>query len=201
MRLIYIYSTPSKLLQALLVARNHVISPTREPHPRKGLNVSASITSSLNPISANVDDNFHEGKAQHAHDHISGNYENEIDGQLNIKMTSPYDRYQAKDLYSDTCLNDRNSVNGSQWILNFCLQKKWSIGRCNRFMHGYEGKLQLEDACSNVSYNKRGYLRELWNIPMDSCVDASPLLVLTNGTMNIFIGSHSHLFLCIDGCR
>lgn len=204
MRLIYIHSTPSKLLQALLMARNHGISPTHEPHPRKGLNVSASITSSLNPISANVDDTFHEGKAQingeRAHDHISGNYENEIDGQLNNKMTSPYDRYQAKDLHSETCLNDRNSVNGSQWILNFCLQKKWSIGRCNRFMHGYEGKLQLEDACSYVSYNKRGYLRELWNIPLDSCVDASPLLVLTNGTMNIFIGSHSHLFLCIDGC-
>uniref|UniRef100_A0A453QE85 Uncharacterized protein n=1 Tax=Aegilops tauschii subsp. strangulata TaxID=200361 RepID=A0A453QE85_AEGTS len=50
---------------------------------------------------------------------------------------------------------DRNSVMGSQWILNFCLHKKWSIGRCNRFMHDDEGKLQLEGVCSYVSYNKR----------------------------------------------
>uniref|UniRef100_A0A0A8YHD0 F-box associated domain-containing protein n=1 Tax=Arundo donax TaxID=35708 RepID=A0A0A8YHD0_ARUDO len=85
-------------------------------------------------------------------------------------------------------------------IMNFYLQKKCSIGRCNRFMHGYEGKLQLEDVCSYVSYNKRGYLLELWNIPLGSCVDASPLLVMNNGMMNIFIGSHSHLFLWIDGC-
>uniref|UniRef100_A0A453QE99 Uncharacterized protein n=1 Tax=Aegilops tauschii subsp. strangulata TaxID=200361 RepID=A0A453QE99_AEGTS len=70
-----------------------------------------------------------------------------------------------------------------------------------RFMHDDEGKLQLEGVCSYVSYNKRGYLQELWNIPLDSCVDASPLLVLNNGMINIFIGSHSHLFLCIDGCN
>ncbi|GJN01117.1 hypothetical protein PR202_ga18356 [Eleusine coracana subsp. coracana] len=62
------------------------------------------------------------------------------------------------------------------------------------------GKLQLEDVCSYVSHKKTGHLLELWNIPLDSCVDASPLLVMNNETMYIFIGSHSHLFCCIDGC-
>lgn len=204
MRLLYIYPTPSKLLCALVVEQSSLVSPTDEPHPKKGLNDSASVQRSFGPITANVDDSFHEGKAQingeHAHDHIAGSYGNETDGHLNKYIFPHNDRYQANNLYLETCSKDRKSATGSQWILNFCLEKKWSIGRCNRFMHAYEGKLQLDDACSYVSCNKRGYLQELWNIPLDSCVDASPLLVLNNGIMNIFIGSHSHLFLCVDGC-
>ncbi|XP_044963355.1 putative acyl-activating enzyme 19 isoform X2 [Hordeum vulgare subsp. vulgare] len=205
MRLLYIYPTPSKLLHALVMEHNNSVSPTDEPHPKKGLNGSASIQRLFDSIAANTNDSFHEGKAQingkRAHYHIAGSYGNGTDGQLSKYPFSPNDRYQASDLNLDTCLKDRNSVMGSQWILNFCLQKKWSIGRSNRFMHDYEGKLLLEDCCSYVSCNKRGYLQELWNIPLDSCVDASPLLVLNNGMMNIFIGSHSHLFLCIDGCN
>uniref|UniRef100_A0ACD5ZIQ7 Uncharacterized protein n=1 Tax=Avena sativa TaxID=4498 RepID=A0ACD5ZIQ7_AVESA len=204
MRLLYTYPTPSKLLQSLVVGHSSLVSPTDEPHPKKNLNVSANIQRSFDLITANVDDSFHQGKTQingeRAHDHIAGSYGNETDGQLNKYRFSPNCRYHANDLYLETCSKDRNSVMGSQWILNFCLQKKWSIGRCNKFMHAYEGKLQLHDVCSYVSCNKRDYLQELWSIPLDSCVDASPLLVLNNGTVDIFIGSHSHLFLCIDGC-
>ncbi|CAM0912418.1 unnamed protein product [Alopecurus aequalis] len=200
MRLLYIYPTPSKLLHALVVENSSLVSPTDEPHPKKGLNVSSSIQTSFDPITANVD----EGKAQingeRSHHHIEVSYGNEMDGPLNKYIFSPNDRYQVNDPYLETCLKDRNSVMGTQWILNFCLQKKWSIGRCNRFMHENEGKLQLDDVFSYVSCNKKGYLQELWNIPLYSCVDASPLLVVNNGMVNIFIGSHSHLFLCIDGC-
>uniref|UniRef100_A0A0A9HR79 Carrier domain-containing protein n=1 Tax=Arundo donax TaxID=35708 RepID=A0A0A9HR79_ARUDO len=201
MRLLYIYATPSKLLHALTVERSRSGSPTHEFHYRKRLKVSASISSSFDPVSANLDDNLH-GKGQingeGTHDHIARDYINETVDQLNKNMTSS-DRHGAKDLCLDACLND-GICSGNPWVMNFYLQKKWSIGRCNRFMHGYEAKLQLEDVCSYVSYNKRGFLLELWNIPLDSCVDASPLLVMNNGMINIFIGSHSHLFLCIDGC-
>lgn len=204
MRLLYIYPTASKLFHALVVERSSVISPTDEACLRKGLNISASIQGFFVPIAANMDDSFHESKSQIngelPQDYIAGSCENETDGQLNKYIISPSDGYQEKDIYLDTCSNDRNSVTHSQWILNFCLQKKWSIGRCNRFIHHYEGELQLEDVCSYVPYNKRGYLQELWNIPLDSCVDASPLLVFNNGMMSIFIGSHSHLFVCVDGC-
>jgi acyl-CoA synthetase len=204
MRLLYIYPTPLKLLHALYVEQTSLVSPTDERHP-KGPNISASIQRSFDPITANVHDTSHEGKSQingeHAHDHIAASYGNETDGQLSKYIFSPSDRYEANDLCLETCSKDRNSFMDSQWILSFCLQKMWSIGRCNRFTHVYEGKLQLHDVCSYVSCNRRGYLQELWNIPLDSCVDASPLLVMNNGMMNIFIGSHSHLFLCIDGCR
>uniref|UniRef100_A0A0E0A420 4-coumarate--CoA ligase n=1 Tax=Oryza glumipatula TaxID=40148 RepID=A0A0E0A420_9ORYZ len=206
MRMLYIYSTPSKLLDALFTKHGCLLSSSHEPHPKKGLDISSSIHSSFNPIATSVDDNFPEVKAhingdgECAHDAISGNYANEVDGQLNRNVPLSNDRYQTKSLLLDTCSNDRNSVDVSPWILNFCLVKKWSIGRCNRFMHGYEDKLQIEDVCSYVPYNKRGYLQALWNIPLGSCVDASPLLVSNNGMLSIFIGSHSHRFLCIDGC-
>ncbi|PUZ62496.1 hypothetical protein GQ55_4G363100 [Panicum hallii var. hallii] len=205
MRLLYIYTTPSKLLHALFVKSSHAVSPTHDFHSRKRLKVSASISGSFDPVSATLDNKFH-GKGnineEGTRDQFGRNHVNEIVGQLNKNMT--YDRYQAKDKYpcSDTCSNDGifRSTPSSPWILNFYLQKKWSFGRCNRFMHGSEGALQVEDICTSVSYNNRGYLMKLWDVPLDSCVDASPLLVVNNGMMHIFIGSHSHLFLCIDGC-
>ncbi|CAD6340556.1 unnamed protein product [Miscanthus lutarioriparius] len=199
MRLLYIYTTPSKLFHALLGERSHVVPPTPEFHNRKRLRKSASISNSFDPVSEYLDNNFH-GQGQiskeGAYDHFAGNHINETDGQLSKSMT--YGTYQAKNLCPDTCSNDEIS-SGSPWILNFHLQKVWSIGHCNRFMHGYEGMLQLEDICSYVPYNKKGCLMKLWSILLDSCVDASPLLVISNGMMTIFIGSHSYLFLCIDG--
>ncbi|KAG0512403.1 hypothetical protein BDA96_10G010400 [Sorghum bicolor] len=199
MRLLYIYTTPSKLFHALLGERSHVVPPTPEFHNRKRLRKSESLSDSFDPVSAYKDDNFH-GQGQISkegvYNHFAGNHVNETDGQLNRSMT--YDEYRAKNLCPDACSNDEIS-SGSPWILNFDLQKKWSVGRCNRFMHGYERMLQLEDICSYVPYNKKGFLMKLWSILLDSCVDASPLLVISNGMMTIFIGSHSHLFLCIDG--
>ncbi|CAN6192018.1 unnamed protein product [Urochloa humidicola] len=198
MRLLYIYTTPSKLLHALFVES----SPTHEFHNRKKLKVSAKTPGSIDPFSATLDNKFHSQgniNEESTHNHFAGNHANETIGQLNKYLTN--DRYRAKDLCSDTCSNGvfRDSPL-PPWILNFCLQKKWAFGRCNRFMHGYEEILQVGDICTPVSYKKRGYLVKLWDIPLDSCVDASPLLVVNNGMMNIFIGSHSHLFLCIDGC-
>ncbi|CAN6223481.1 unnamed protein product [Urochloa humidicola] len=194
MRLLYIYTTPSKLLHALFVESSRVVSPTHGFHNRKKLKVSANLDNNNNFHSK---ENINE---EGTHDHFVGNHVNETVGQLNKNMTN--DRYRAKDLCSDICSNGgifRDSPLSS-WILNFCLQKKWAFGRCNRFMHGCEGIQQVEDICMSPSYKERGSLVKLWDIPLDSCVDASPLLVVHNGMMNIFIGSHSHLFLCIDGC-
>ncbi|KAJ1257604.1 hypothetical protein BS78_10G008800 [Paspalum vaginatum] len=198
MRLIYIHSTPSKLLHALPVEYSRVVSPTHQSHNRKRLKVSANISDSgsFDPVSANLD-KFHGIDKEGAHDHFAGNHVNKTIDQPNIKLT--YNR--AKDPFTNACSDDGifSGSPWSPWIQNFYLQKKWSIGRCNRFMHGHEQMLRLEDICTSISYCKRDIVK-LWNIPLDSCVDASPLLVMNNGMMNIFIGSHSRLFLCIDGC-
>ncbi|AQL02562.1 Putative acyl-activating enzyme 19 [Zea mays] len=199
MRLLYIYTTPSKLFHGLLGEHSHVIPPTPEFHNRKKLRKYASISDSFGPVSEYLDSNFHDQgqiSKEGAYDHFAGNHVSDIDGQLSKSRT--YNTYQAKNLCPDTCSNDE-IFSGRPWILNFHLQKVWSIGRCNRFMHGSEGMVHLEDICSYVPYNKKGYLVKIWSILLDSCVDASPLLVINNGMMSIFIGSHSYLFLCIDG--
>lgn len=37
-----------------------------------------------------------------------------------------------------------------------------------------------------------------WNISLEKCIDASPLLTQLNSEIRIFIGSHSHKFVCVD---
>jgi acyl-CoA synthetase len=39
-----------------------------------------------------------------------------------------------------------------------------------------------------------------WKVNTLKCVDATPTLLLTAGeNLKIFIGSHSHQFICVDG--
>lgn len=49
--------------------------------------------------------------------------------------------------------------------------------------------------------NKSKYSIELdWKVNTKKCVDASPLVVAReDGTVRVFIGSHSHEFICVDG--
>ncbi|KAK1413394.1 hypothetical protein QVD17_35166 [Tagetes erecta] len=43
----------------------------------------------------------------------------------------------------------------------------------------------------------KGSIRKLWKVHMESCVDASPLIVVRENDMFVYIGSHSHKFVCI----
>lgn len=76
-----------------------------------------------------------------------------------------------------------------------------AFGRCNKVMYGE--KLEFGD--SSISYDaseyKNGFMRELWAVPMELCVDASPLVVLKDSALYIFIGSHAGLFMCVDALR
>ncbi|KAK4416134.1 putative acyl-activating enzyme 19 [Sesamum alatum] len=77
-----------------------------------------------------------------------------------------------------------------------------SFTRCNKSMH-------LGQCAENYSYDTvwsniirrdgKGFLRELWKVEMDSCVDASPLVVFRGSAIYLFIGAHSHKFVCVDG--
>ncbi|KAG0491984.1 hypothetical protein HPP92_005382 [Vanilla planifolia] len=49
-----------------------------------------------------------------------------------------------------------------------------------------------------TSRHGRGHLKELWKVSLGSCVDASPLVIVKDGNIDVFIGSHSQIFLCID---
>lgn len=41
-------------------------------------------------------------------------------------------------------------------------------------------------------------MHELWKVYMESCVDASPLVVVKQQDVYLFIGSHSHKFVCVN---
>ncbi|KAG0492041.1 hypothetical protein HPP92_005439, partial [Vanilla planifolia] len=48
-----------------------------------------------------------------------------------------------------------------------------------------------------TSRHGRGHLKELWKVSLGSCVDASPLVIVKDGNIDVFIGSHSQIFLFV----
>ncbi|XP_047319729.1 putative acyl-activating enzyme 19 isoform X2 [Impatiens glandulifera] len=49
-----------------------------------------------------------------------------------------------------------------------------------------------------ISRQKRVSMKELWSVHLGSCIDASPVVVVKDGEVLLFIGSHSHYFSCIN---
>ncbi|KAI3448987.1 hypothetical protein Pfo_005652 [Paulownia fortunei] len=77
-----------------------------------------------------------------------------------------------------------------------------SFSRCNKSTHGgqCEGNYSCHRVWSNIiPRDGKGFMRELWKVEMDSCVDASPLVVFKGSDNYLFVGSHSHKFVCIHG--
>ncbi|XP_073137111.1 putative acyl-activating enzyme 19 isoform X2 [Henckelia pumila] len=84
------------------------------------------------------------------------------------------------------------------WNLDPPVHRNCSFSRCNKGSHG--GHLEGHCLCYSswlVKYRK-GFLQELWKSCIDSCVDASPLVVFLGNDVRVFIGSHSHKFVCLD---
>lgn len=108
-------------------------------------------------------------------------------------------------------VNEENNVSHTDVPWNECYP--WnspSIGiphscsRCNKVM-GEEGYQVLDkhivDFPIEVPRNEKGYMQEEWKVYMNACVDSSPVLVLRGSDVYLFIGSHSHKFLCVDSKR
>ncbi|XP_037492496.1 putative acyl-activating enzyme 19 isoform X3 [Jatropha curcas] len=77
-----------------------------------------------------------------------------------------------------------------------------SFSRCNKVM--YEGECgmrnthQLSMSAEVMRKRKCFLIQELWKVHMESCVDASPLVVFKDQNVYLFIGSHAHKFICIN---
>jgi acyl-CoA synthetase len=79
-----------------------------------------------------------------------------------------------------------------------------SVSRCNKVM--YEGQYRRNDICqaiwsAKIPRDRKGSMLEIWKVHMESCVDASPIIVFKNPDIYLFIGSHSHKFLCVNAKR
>ena len=79
-----------------------------------------------------------------------------------------------------------------------------SFSRCNKVLHkgqpAVTGTHQTTWS-ANVPRGSRGHMKDNWKVYMESCVDASPMLVFKGSDIYLFIGSHSHKFLCINARR
>ncbi|KAI3953218.1 hypothetical protein MKX01_042213 [Papaver californicum] len=98
------------------------------------------------------------------------------------------------DLYMDL-------IGRNPWTSGFCNSTTCSFSRCNKII--CRGKNQINDVCKarwavQAPIYVKGSMRALWKVNLRSCVDASPLVVLKDGDLYLFIGSHSHIFICVD---
>ncbi|XP_015950867.1 putative acyl-activating enzyme 19 isoform X1 [Arachis duranensis] len=76
-----------------------------------------------------------------------------------------------------------------------------SFSRCNKVLHKGQPAVtgtQQTTWLANAPRGSRGHIKDCWKVYMESCVDASPMLVSKGSDIYLFIGSHSHKFLCIN---
>ncbi|KAJ4836983.1 hypothetical protein Tsubulata_011272 [Turnera subulata] len=80
--------------------------------------------------------------------------------------------------------------------------KMCSFGRCNKVVYGTSYGLSSTcplDWSAEVPGNGQGSsMQELWKVLLDSCVDASPLVVFKEQDVYLFIGSHAQKFVCVN---
>ncbi|CAO2826447.1 unnamed protein product [Amaranthus hypochondriacus] len=73
-----------------------------------------------------------------------------------------------------------------------------AISRCNKLVQNDNSRFNEETLEFELPRNSKGFLRQVWKVPLDACVDASPLVTFKDNQILIFIGSHSHKFLCVN---
>lgn len=121
-----------------------------------------------------------------------------LDSSTSLSLTSDYPVKRLKtesDLYIYP-----NDVNGRDMHNSTSSQVSCSYSRCNKVRHdaGCEGYHCHSVSTWEVSHDKRGFMQEQWMVYMESCVDASPLVVFKERSVYLFIGAHSHKFFCIN---
>lgn len=75
-----------------------------------------------------------------------------------------------------------------------------SASRCNKVLYeeGYSGNKICQATWSvKIPRDRKGSMQEFWKVHVESCVDASPIVVFKDQDIYLFIGSHSCKFLCV----
>ncbi|KAG0494126.1 hypothetical protein HPP92_005120 [Vanilla planifolia] len=193
MRLLYIFPSPLKLLDALLDQKQDSLFSTSynvsEKRSRanenllssfgtmRGLSINSSLGGILKKCNVeNLDSNHPTG--------VPVNNEYLASLEKTVKVAS-----------SLNCTTDIPS------IFRCNLPRLCSFSRSNQIFLESEIVTKSEHSdwpSFETSRHGRGHLKELWKVSLGSCVDASPLVIVKDGNVDVFIGSHSQIFLCID---
>lgn len=190
MRLIYCFPSPSMLCTALLEGKESL-----------NLNVSRDAKSKMN---------LEGGKPSFLHVHSDTPAAVNFDEQRRLLRTLS-GRNEDNAIISKRLKLDSNKnvaggsspANGYPWN-SVAICASCSFSRCNKV--AYEGGSMVKDiyqaTCSvMVPKNRNVPMQESWKVYMGSCVDASPIIVHKGQDIYLFIGSHSHKFMCVNARR
>lgn len=171
MRLLYYFPTPSKLCRILL-ERKQSETDSRED--------------------ANWKMNLKEGKKNMLVTRTVHENENHAVISESLKLESKVN-FTSEGL---------TPLNGYPWS-TASIYCSCSFSRCNKVLYERDNKMDAihQEACTEVPRSTKVSMQELWKVYMGSCVDASPLIVFKGLDIYLFIGSHSHEFLCVNAQR
>ncbi|XP_021283287.1 putative acyl-activating enzyme 19 isoform X2 [Herrania umbratica] len=189
MRLLYTFPTPAKLLITLVEKKG-------SKNKNFGINDNAELI--IQPDKRNA----------------YSSLESETPDRLGSKLQRTlswtlYERNDDQAVRSKRLKVDSNKYNildpvhlfnGYPWN-SASIPKSCSFSRCNQVM--LAGENEVNDTWQvtqsvEVPRTRTGYMQELWKVHMESCVDASPLIVFKDSDIYLFVGSHSHKFVCVN---
>ncbi|CAN6486605.1 unnamed protein product [Victoria cruziana] len=107
----------------------------------------------------------------------------------------------CKSLELDEIVDGKLLIEDSSWISSIHLARSVSFSRCNKitFLGDFElGVSPPKFLPFKINGMNNGKLQTLWRLNLKSCVDASPLVISMQGNVYLFIGAHSHFFVCVN---
>lgn len=190
MQLIYCFPSPSMLCTALLERKESL-----------NINVSRFAKSKMN-LERREPSFFH----VHSDTPAAVNF----DQQRRILGTL-FGRNEDNAIISKRLKLDKNinvtggssPLNGYPWN-SVAMCATCSFSRCNKVV--YERRSMVKDIYQAtrsvmVPKSRNVPMQESWKVYMGSCVDASPIIVHKGQDIYLFIGSHSHKFMCVNARR
>ncbi|KAF1876556.1 hypothetical protein Lal_00021270 [Lupinus albus] len=177
MRFLYYYPSPFKLCMALLQKRGSC-----SLHDRLDNCLELNTDRKSNYFSSNLTGN-------------SGPLESKMISKGNDDYSVPSKRLKRGSIGFTSEVDENSPWHSSSILLSS------SFSRCN--MVSYKEQPAVIDThqttwSPNIPRGRRGRIKDFWKVNMESCVDASPLLVVKGSDTYLFIGSHSHKFLCVN---
>ncbi|XP_022155734.1 putative acyl-activating enzyme 19 isoform X3 [Momordica charantia] len=199
-RWLYHYPSPAKLLTALLEKKgSDIIDISRDVDSRKNLRTdkwnkfSFEGSEILNPFDLKEGGNFGKRKQVQSNETLS---RVAIPRNDNSSISK---HYKAVSDFSVN-LEHISQVGGHLWN-SLLTSMSCAFSRCNKvvYEHKYIGNNECAETLSVKSQRgEYGSMKKFWQVHMESCVDASPLLVFKHPCIYLFIGSHSQKFVCVD---
>ncbi|KAF3790717.1 putative acyl-activating enzyme 19 [Nymphaea thermarum] len=193
MRLIYRFPSPSKILKVML-------DQTLLPEDSFKLEIqSENLSSTLNtkppPVSHDVLPESSRVGSRRVH-----SLESDLGDTVPVNGKKQPARI-CNSLELDEIVDGKLLIEDSAWISSIHLATSVSFSRCNKITFVEESELGVFPQIFlpvEIDGTNIGKMQSLWKVNLKSCVDASPLVISMQGNVYLFIGAHSHFFVCVN---